>query len=136
MLAPYVLGFAGVILRKCSFLLKNCSNPTTQDLWGCQRNPWVPDVFCGQFSGDMKQVHWIFSMWVWAISSAWAPVRVGGPDICAISGARRAAVRVDDRPGEEFKRLATQLEDELIGIVIDLSRLSSWKIAVLPRELC
>jgi len=32
--------------------------------------------------------------------------------------------------------LATQLEDELIGVVIDLSRLSSWKIAVLPRELC
>ena len=84
----------------------------------------------------MKQVHWIFSMWVWAISSAWAPVRVDGPDICAISSARRAALRVDDRPGEEFKRLATKPEDELIGIVIDLSRLPSWRIVVLARELC
>lgn len=84
----------------------------------------------------MKLVHWIFSMWVWAISSAWAPVRVDGPDICAISGARRAALRVDDRSGEKFKRLATQLEDELIGMVIDLSRLPSWRIAVFPRELC
>jgi PEGA domain len=77
----------------------------------------------------MKQLHWIFSVGVWTISFLGLGLALVGQESTPILGARKAALLVDNRAGEEFKKLAAQLEDQLS------SRAASPGLVFIGRQL-
>ena len=77
----------------------------------------------------MKQLHWIFGVWVWAFSFLGIGLGLMGQETPPISSARKAALLVDNRAGEEFKKLAAQLEDQLS------SRAASPELVFIGRQL-
>jgi len=77
----------------------------------------------------MKQLHWIFSVGVWTISFLGFGLALVGQESAPILGARKAALLVDNRAGEEFKKLAAQLEDQLS------SRAASPGLVFIGRQL-
>ena len=77
----------------------------------------------------MKQLHWIFGVWVWTFSSLGLGLGLMGQETPPISSARKAALLVDNRAGEEFKKLAAQLEDQLS------SRAASPGLVFIGRQL-
>jgi hypothetical protein len=77
----------------------------------------------------MKQLHWIFSVGVWTISFLGLGLALVGQESAPILGARKAALLVDNRAGEEFKKLAAQLEDQLS------SRAASPGLVFIGRQL-
>ncbi len=77
----------------------------------------------------MKQLHWIFGVWVWTFSFLGIGLGLMGQETPPISSARKAALLVDNRAGEEFKKLAAQLEDQLS------SRAASPGLVFIGRQL-
>ena len=77
----------------------------------------------------MKQLHWIFGVWVWTFSFLGLGLGLMGQETPPISSARKAALLVDNRAGEEFKKLAAQLEDQLS------SRAASPELVFIGRQL-
>lgn len=77
----------------------------------------------------MKQLHWIFGVWVWTFSFLGLGLGLMGQETPPISSARKAALLVDNRAGEEFKKLAAQLEDQLS------SRAASPGLVFIGRQL-
>ena len=77
----------------------------------------------------MKQLHWIFGVWVWTFSFLGIGLGLMGQETPPISSARKAALLVDNRAGEEFKKLAAQLEDQLS------SRAASPELVFIGRQL-
>lgn len=77
----------------------------------------------------MKQFHWVFGVWVWTISFLGLGLGLMGQETLPISSARKAALLVDNRAGEEFKKLAAQLEDQLS------SRAASEGLVFIGRQL-
>lgn len=77
----------------------------------------------------MKQLHWIFSVGVWTISFLGLGLALVGQESAPILGAPKAALLVDNRAGEEFKKLAAQLEDQLS------SRAASPRLVFIGRQL-
>ena len=59
----------------------------------------------------MKQLHWIFGVWVWTFSFLGLGLGLMCQETPLISSARKAALLLDNRAGKEFKKLAAQLED-------------------------
>ena len=77
----------------------------------------------------MKQLHWIFGVWVWTFSFLGLGLGLMSQETPPISSARKAALLVDNRAGEEFKKLAAQLEDQLS------SRAASPELVFIGRQL-
>ena len=60
----------------------------------------------------MKQLHWIFGVWVWTFSFLGLGLGLMCQETPLISSARKAALLLDNKAGKEFKKLAAQLEDQ------------------------
>ncbi len=92
-------------------------------------NPRVLSGFRQQHSVDMKRLRRMFSVWIWAISLLGLSLVLVGQEFASKPSARRAALLVENRAGDEFKKLSSQLEDQLS------SRATGQGLVLIGRQL-
>ena len=59
----------------------------------------------------MKQLHWIFGVWLWTFSFLGLGLGLIGQETAPKFSARNARLLVDSRANKEFKKLVAQLEE-------------------------
>jgi hypothetical protein len=77
----------------------------------------------------MKRLRRMFSVWIWTISLLGLSLVLVGQELASKPSARRAALLVENRAGEEFKKLSSQLEDQLS------SRATGQGLVLIGRQL-